>query len=352
MTPGLKSPNSEPGGVYPGAGWEHGDADALGFDPARLAAVGGWQAEQAAGSPYRLLVVRHGRIAAEWHGGGMGPDDLQGQASASKSTYSAVLGIAIGEGVIGSADDLVADYYPEFLDVSPEEGPKENRYAFPENAGITFRQLIGNMSGYMKPGEAPGRVFNYQTFGMNVVTHALAARYSLYRSGDPERGAGFGRLAEWKVRNPIGGTWEWVYSNFDLHPGAKLGAYGYATSFQTTARDMARLGLLWLNDGDWAGTQVVPAGWLRQATRVSDMLLQHEPREMWRYGLGFWCNDQGMLWPNLPRDSFAAVGAGKQFIWVDREHDLIVVQSPGTFEGSFSPAAGSEAAEQVLTALD
>ena len=41
-----------------------------------------------------------------------------------------------------------------------------------------------------------------------------------------------------------------------------------------------------------------------------------------------------------------------QFTWVDREHDLIVVQSPGTFYGSLSPATGVEAAERVLTALE
>ena len=344
--PGLESK-----GVFPGVQWESGDPETLGFDSARLAAVGEWQGEHADESPYRLLVVRHGQIAAEWHGGGMGPEDLQGQASASKSTYSTVLGIAIGEGVISSADDLVADYYPEFLDVAPDEGPKENRYAFPGNARITFRQLIGNMSGYMKPGELPGQTFNYQTFGMNVVTHALATAYSLYRTSDPERGAGFGRLTERKVRNFIGGSWKWTYSNFDLQPKAKLGVYGYATTFQMTARDMARMGLLWLNDGNWDGRQVVPAEWLREATRVSDMLLENEPESLWQYGLGFWCNDKTMLWPDLPSNSFAAVGAGKQFTWVDREHDLIVVQSPGTFDGSFSPATGFEAVERVLTAL-
>lgn len=337
--------------VFPGADWEAAEPEGLGFDPARLAGVGEWQAKHADGSPYRLLVVRHGQIAAEWLGGGIGVNDLQRQASASKSTYSTVLGIAIAEGMIGSADDLVSDYYPEFLDVAPDEGPKENRYAFPENAGITFRQLIGNMSGYMKPGEAPGKTFNYQTFGMNVVTHALASVYSMYRTSDPERGAGFGRLTERKVRNLIGGSWKWTYSNFDLQPNAKLGVFGYATTYEMTARDMARLGLLWLNDGEWEGKRVVPAEWIREATRVSDMLLQNEPRELWQYGLGFWCNDQGVLWPSLPRNSFAAVGAGKQFIWVDREHDLIVVQSPGTFEGSFSPQTGAEVIERVVESL-
>ena len=80
----TQNPGSE--SAFPGEQWKRGDTGALRFDPARLAAVGEWQAEQANGSPYRLLVVRHGRIAAEWHGGGMDPGDLQGQASASKSS--------------------------------------------------------------------------------------------------------------------------------------------------------------------------------------------------------------------------------------------------------------------------
>jgi len=337
--------------VFPGADWKISEPESLGFDPDRLAEVGTWQAEHAGKSPYRLLIIRHGQIAAEWCGGGITPIDMQRQGSASKSTYSTVLGIAITEGVIGSSNDLVSAYYPEFLNISPGEGPKENHYAFPENAGITFRQLIGNMSGYMKPGEVPGKTFNYQTFGMNVLTHAVAAAYSMYRSSAPELGAGFGRLTERKLRNVIDGTWKWSYSNFDLKPKAKLGIFGYSTTYKMTARDMGRLGLLWMNDGNWAGKQIVPAHWIRQATRVSDMLIENEPPESWQYGLGFWCNNQGILWPDLPLNSFAAVGSGRQFIWVDREHELIIIQSPGTYEGSFSPKTGTEAIHRILSTL-
>lgn len=337
--------------TFPGREWERAGPEEVGFDAERLAGVGQWQAEHAAGAPYRLLVARHGRLIAEWHGGGLGREDLQPQASASKSTYATVLGIAVEEGTIPSVDARVADYYPEMLDVAPGEGPKDGRHVFPENSEITFRQLIGNTSGYMKPGEAPGKVFHYQTFGMNILTHALAALHSLYKTNEPKRGPGFGKLAEWRVRNPIGGTWTYRYSNFDLHPKAKQAVFGYATTFLMTARDMARLGLLWLNDGRWGERQVAPAEWVREATRVSDMVVGQEPEATWRYGLGFWCNDRGILWPALPRESFAAVGAGKQFIWVDRAHDLVVVQSPGTFSGSFSPADGAEAAERVLGAL-
>lgn len=322
--------------TWPGADWQTAEPEELGFNRAKLAEAAEWQAKDADGAPYRILVARHGQIAAEWCYR-VDPLEQARQASASKSTYSSVLGIAIDEGVIKSADDPVASYYPEMMDVPPGRGPKEGRHAFPENRDITFRQLIGNTSGYMKPGEAPGKVFNYQTYGMNILTHAVASAYSLYKTADPERGAGFGTLTEWKLRDPIGGTWSWTYSNFDLHADANLPVFGYFTNYLMTPRDMARLGLLWARQGEWNGRRVVPAEWLREATRVSDTILENEPQQNHVYGLGFWCNDQGELWPDLPKGSFAASGAGKQHIWVCPELDLVVVQSPGTYpqEGSF-----------------
>jgi hypothetical protein len=48
-----------------------------------------------------------------------------------------------------------------------------------------------------------------------------------------------------------------------------------------------------------------------------------------RYGHGFWTNDRGKLWPALPRDSFAAAGAGSQLFWVSPSLDLVIAQSPG-----------------------
>jgi hypothetical protein len=80
--------------VFPGEEWETGEAGGLGFDAQKLAAVGRWQAEAAGEEPYRLLVVRHGRIAAEWNAG-VERDERRYQASAWKSTLSCGLGIAI-----------------------------------------------------------------------------------------------------------------------------------------------------------------------------------------------------------------------------------------------------------------
>ena len=77
------------------------------------------------------------------------------------------------------------------MDVPEGTGPKPGRYAFEKDRDLTFRQLICNVSGYMKPGEEPGKVFNYQTFGMNILCHAIATAYGMYDSRDPQPFARF-----------------------------------------------------------------------------------------------------------------------------------------------------------------
>ena len=336
--------------AFPGNDWELGEPDELGFDGSCLASVEKWQADSAGDEPYRVLIARHGKIAAEWNRG-LSADDAARQASASKSTHACVLGIAVEEGMIESVDDLVIDYYSEMMDVPPGRGPKDGRHAFSANREITFRQLIGNTSGYMKPGELPGKQFHYQTYGMNILTHALAKRYGLYDTSDPEGSASFGKLAEEKIRDPIGGTWTHMYANFDLHPNANLPVFGYSTNFLCTARDMARMGLLWLHGGKWDGRQVVPMEWMREVTRTSAMITVNEPRENWKYGLGFWTNDHGVPWPDLPKDSFAACGAGRQRIWVCPSLDIVVVQSPGTFDEDPCMAPVGPLVEKALAAI-
>jgi len=234
----------------------------------------------------------------------------------------------------------LVDYYPEAMDVPQGEGPKEGRYVFEKDRQITFRQLISNTSGYMKPGEEPGTVFHYQTYGMNVLTHAIAKTYGLYDTRDPEGSLGLKVLVDEKLGKPIGASWSYYLANFDLHPKARISIFGYYEGVNASALDMARLGWLWRNGGRWEREQVVPEDWLREATRTAPMIREHCPREQWKYGYGFWANDYGELWPSLPRDSFAASGAGRQHIWVCPSLDLVVVQSPGQWEDQAENDAG------------
>ena len=317
--------------VFPDEEWQTKAPEEIGFDRGKLKEVESWLKEGAQDRPFRFAMVRYGYLVAEW-GQGIETDKQINQSSAGKSFYSCLLGIAVAEGKLPSADEKVIDYYPEMMDVGEHEGPKPGRWAFEKDREITFHQLICNTSGYMKPGEEPGKVFHYQTYGMNILTNALAAVYGLYDSRDPERLPGCARLMAEKLRDPIGGTWSHFYTDFEHPPGARKNIFGHSLRVCATARETARAGHLWLNWGDWDGAQVVPEEYLRQAAVTNDDILANEPEEKWCYGHGFWVNDHGVQWPDLPRDSFAAAGAGAKLIWVCPSLGLVVAQNPGLWD--------------------
>lgn len=317
--------------TFPEAHWDTISPSDAGFDALKLQQAEQWLDDNAKERPYRAVVVRHGYKVAEWNHG-VRQDEYQRLASAAKSIYSSILGIALREGKISSADDLLTDYYPEAMDVPQGTGPKDNRYVFPPNHQITLRQLICNTSGYMKPNEEPGKVFHYQTYGMNMVAHAIAKTYGYYDSYDPQGSPGLKPLIEDWIAKPIGVKWNYKQRNFPLHSEARINIFGYYDSVYSTALDMARLGWLWCNWGRWEDQQIIPENWLQEATQVAPDIQANCPREQWQYGHGFWVNQVQQIWSNLPAESFAASGAGSQHIWVCPPLSLVVVQSPGLWK--------------------
>ncbi len=314
--------------VFPDKHWEHRDPEDLGLSKTKLDVITGWLQDQAGDKRYRVAVVRGGYLVAEWQNG-VTHEQKIGIASAQKSIYSCMLGIAIAEGKIKSADDRVIEYFPEMMEVPDGKGPKPGRYAFEKDRDITLRQLISNTSGYMKPGEMPGKVFHYQSFGMAVLIHAIAKQYGLYDINDPITFPGFGELVDEKICKKIRISFGYDIGNFDYPPGAKASIFGTWTGISSNARDLARIGYLWLNNGKWREQQVIPQDWLEQAVRVAPDILENCPAEEWRYGHGFWTNEYGQMWPDLPRDSYAALGGNSShIIWVCPSLDLVVVESP------------------------
>jgi len=335
--------------VFPRQGWETISPAEAGFHPEKLNQAKQWLDDHIGDKPYRLVIVRDGRLVVEWNHN-VDRDRRFPIASAAKSIYSNVLGIVVDEKKIPSADARVCDYYPEMMDVPEGEGPKDGRYAFAKDRDITFRQLISNTSGYMKPGEEPGKVFHYQTYGMNILTHTLAKVYGLYDVNDPEGSAGFKTLVEEKLAQPVWAHWGYSLSNFQLHEKARLHIFGYYCQVHTHALDLARLGWLWCNWGRWGDAQVVPEAWMRESAKTNPDIVAHAPEEEWRYGYAIWTNDHGRLWPDLPRDGFTASGAGGHYVSVFPGLDLVIVQNPGPYTG---PAARGNPAllKIVLDAL-
>jgi CubicO group peptidase (beta-lactamase class C family) len=324
------------------------------MDPEVVAQVERWFADALRDKKGRLVIVRSGRVVTEYYHR-MSEAERPGIASAAKSIYSNVLGIIVAEGGLRSADEPVVDYYPEMMDVKAGAGNKPGRYAFDVNRGITFRHLICNVSGYMKPGEAPGQVFNYQSWGMNVLTHALARIYGLYDIKDPEGSPGFKVLIKEKLADRIGANWGYSLSNppFNdrLQEGARLDIFGYYTAVHSTALDLARVGWLWCNWGRWKEQQIIPEAWMRETTQVAPDILANRPEDEWMYGHGIWTNAEGKLWPELPTETFGSSGAGGHYWTVFPSAELVVVQNPGKYHaGVRSTMSNPEMLKMALEA--
>lgn len=323
--------------IYPQVDWQKRRPEEAGMSRERLDDAARWLEDAAEGKPYRVAVVRDGYVVCRWSGG-LEWDEKRACASAAKSVYSSLLGIAVEEKAVESADSLAADYYPAMLEVPEGSGPKPGRFVRDKDAGITLRHLITNTSGYMKPGEPPGRVLNYQTYGMNVLCHALREAY----------GAGScGELIEQKIRNPIGGSWSWRYTNFDLPDTARIDIFGNYTQIEAAPDDLCRLGWLWLNRGRWRDRQVVPEDWLAFAARAVNGVEWEDSRAELCYGAGFWTNERGRLWPGLPTDGYAAYGAGEIAVGVFPSLRLVIAQSPGIF----APGDHRSDAEGILSRI-
>jgi CubicO group peptidase (beta-lactamase class C family) len=93
-----------------------------------------------------------------------------------------------------------------------------------------------------------------------------------------------------------------------------------ATGMALTARDMAKIGYLYLNNGTWEGKQIIPEEWVRESTRVQIKVPSVPYFSIHLdYGFLWWIHSVG------DHDAFSAVGFGGQYITVVPELDLVVV---------------------------
>lgn len=90
-----------------------------------------------------------------------------------------------------------------------------------------------------------------------------------------------------------------------------------ATGLHISANDMARFGLLLLNDGNWDGIQIVSKAYLDQAT-TKQIDTKNVLNEFGKYGYGF------QFWMNRFGD-YRAAGMYSQFIFINKEHELVFV---------------------------
>ena len=100
-----------------------------------------------------------------------------------------------------------------------------------------------------------------------------------------------------------------------------------------TARDWARFGLLYLNDGVWEGERILPEGWVNYTTKQSGIKTGSNRGD---YGALWWLNATH-AYANVPTDCFSCQGYGGQYIWVIPSKKLVVVRLAFDKKPLFNP---------------
>jgi len=274
------------------------------------------------------LVVRGGAIVAEW-GDTRRPDM---SFSIAKSYLAILAGLAVARGLIRSIDDRAADH------------ALDDGFSSPQNRDITWRHLLQQTSewqgtlwgkpdsidhnrdvgkselgfsdkGTPRPLRRPGTLWEYNDVRVNRLSLSLL---QVFRRplADVLREA---------VMDPIGASaeWEWQpYRNSWVEiDGARLpsvpGGSHWGGGLWMGSRDHARFGLLVLRRGRWGDRQLVPSWWIDEVRKPCALNPQ--------YGLLWWLNTGGAQVAAAPESCHAARGAGSNVIWIDPEHDLVVV---------------------------
>ncbi len=295
------------------------------------------------GDPTGVIIYK-GYIVAEWGE----PLRVDMTHSVTKSFLSTVVGLAVEKGLIKSVQDSVYKYVPPIEVYNPTQinrpaedlGKPQMLYPFasPHNKKLTWDVMLrqtsdwegtlwgkpdwadrpqGNASEWInRKRNEPGTVWKYNDTRVNAL--ALAAT-NVWRQPLP-------KVLKEYIMDPIGAstTWRWYgYRNswivLDGQAVQSVSGGGhYGGGMFINAYDMARFGLLTLHRGNWNGKQLIAESWVKQALTPTTANTG--------YGYMNWfLNTDKRLLPHAPASAFVHIGNGNNIIYVDPEHDLVMV---------------------------
>ncbi len=293
-----------------------------------------------------FLVVYRGQIIAERYNLGAGADTQLESWSMGKSVTATLIGLLLNEGVFSLDDPAPVPLW--------REDPEDPRGV------ITIRNLLNMSSGlhfiaprdpdYGPDSPYPDHMVVY-TSPVNVFDFSIDRPLQFapgtegrYRNSDP-------LILGYIVRETVRGRGEeyltWPQRALFDRIGIRrqvmeTDPYGnfVLTGFDYgTARNWARLGMLYLQDGMWEGERLLPEGYV-------DFVSSKAPAwDQPVYGGQFWLNGDG-AW-NLPPSAYFMAGGGGQRTFIVPSHDLVVVRM-GHFRGGGPGTPGLQVALSKL----
>jgi CubicO group peptidase (beta-lactamase class C family) len=323
--------------------WPVAAPESVGLTSATLCPMVEWISRSKESNVHAVLVVRHGTLVFEQYFSGsdeawgrpigniaFGPEVRHDERSATKSIIALLLGIAIDRGLIKGIDEPVLSFFPEYADLrTPEKDRIALGHLVTMSAGLEWHELdipytsAANSEIRMELSgdpyrfaleqpvvSQPGEIWNYNSGATELV--GAVVKKAAGKSVDD--------FAREVLFEPLGITdVEWPR---DAH-----GNVIAAGALRLRPRDLAKIGQLVLQRGNWKGTQVVSAQWIDAATAP-----QIDGLSPYFYGYFFWLGRS--LVDRREVQWSAAVGLGGQRVFIVPELDLVVVMNAGLYKSS------------------
>tara|TARA_R110000787_G_scaffold16405_3_gene49774 strand:+ start:1590 stop:2753 length:1164 start_codon:yes stop_codon:yes gene_type:complete len=264
-----------------------------------------------------LVVLKDGAIVHESYYKGTAPDDLRISWSVAKSYLSALIGVLLEEGAIASIDDPVTQYAPALTGGAYDGASIRN--VLNMASGVVFDEdyldsnsdinkmgrvlaLGGSMddfaAGISETFTPPGTQWQY----VSIDTHVL----SMVVRG--ATGRPIAELMSEKIIAPMGLEHTPYYLTDGFGTAFVLGGLNLIT------RDYARMGQMFLQNGQFNGRQIVPEDWVAASTAPS------APTQAGEIGYGYqWWIPQGAV-----EGEFMARGIYGQYVYINRTRGVVI----------------------------
>lgn len=328
--PLVPQPNLQEGQLWPRGSNVDTTSTPAGVDRQKLQrALTNAFAEKVPGAPRLtrgIVVVYKGQIIAERYGNGFFVHTPQLGWSMTKSAMNTLMGILVGDGLIkvhapaplpewrGTGDPRRHITVHHLLHMC-------SGLQFNENYGATINDVTSMLFGtddaaayalHKKLVYPVGTHLSYSSGTSNILARILfnAMGQSLHD---------YWSMPRRRLFDPIG------MASAVIEPDGS-GVFVGASFMYATARDWARLGLLYLQDGVWQEKRILPEGWVRYSITADSSARRGE------YGAQLWLNigPPGLAeqrpQPQLPADLFSFRGHDGQFVWIIPSRHLVIVR--------------------------
>lgn len=343
----LRVESSPREGVDEGAPWPRGEHVEIPQDAPKFDAAMRLVFDDAADSPplrtRAIVIVHRGAIVAERYAAGFGPKSVLPAWSVTKSITNALVGILVGEGKL-----------------QPNAPVDFDEWRGDARAAITLENLLRMESGlafdenYADPASDVLRML----FSTNDMARFAATRPLERRPGEKfHYASGSSLLVQRAIRGaldddvayrafPAKRLFDPIHAKSAFLEADNAGTFVGSSYAHATARDFARFGLLYLDDGMWQGKRLLPEGFVAWSTTPSRSARNGE------YGAHWWLNrsidGRAAPFPNLPGDLFLADGFEGQYVIVVPSKHAVIVRlgnTPAAAEFPFERFVGAVLAE-------